>query len=153
LFFLTHGVQIALLCAGRDSGAVRPIAAGSLLKSPETIDMKSTTRSARRGSGGLLTLFLVATTLLIVLVDATPSSPSSSSSALHTVTSCAIIISNQTKSNFTTQNSSKTTKKFFTFDVLGSGYKNTDLKWSRKRIELSPEVIVQFHRLNPIDQH
>jgi len=29
---------------------------------------------------------------------------------------------------------------------LGSGYKNTDLKWSRKRIELSPEVIVQFHR-------
>ena len=36
---------------------------------------------------------------------------------------------------------------------LGSGYKNTDLKWSRKRIELSPEVIVQFHRLNPIDQH
>jgi len=29
-----------------------------------------------------------------------------------------------------------------------SGYKNTDLKWSRKRIELSPEVIVQVHRLN-----
>ena len=36
---------------------------------------------------------------------------------------------------------------------LGSGYKNTDLKWSRKRIEPSPEIIVQFHRLNPIDQH
>ena len=36
---------------------------------------------------------------------------------------------------------------------LGSGYKNTDLKWSRKRIEPSPEVTVQFHRLNPIDQH
>jgi len=36
---------------------------------------------------------------------------------------------------------------------LGSGYKNTDLKWSQKRIEPSPEVIVQFHRLNPIDQH
>ena len=36
---------------------------------------------------------------------------------------------------------------------LGSGYKNTDLKWSRKRIELSPEVIVQVHRLNLIDQH
>jgi len=28
---------------------------------------------------------------------------------------------------------------------LGSGYKNTDLKWSQKRIELSPEVIVQVH--------
>ena len=36
---------------------------------------------------------------------------------------------------------------------LGSGYKNTDLKWSRKRIELSPEVIVQVHRLNLIDRH
>jgi len=36
---------------------------------------------------------------------------------------------------------------------LGPGYKNTDLKWSRKRIELSPEVIVQVHRLNLIDQH
>ena len=35
---------------------------------------------------------------------------------------------------------------------LGSGYKNTDLKWSRKRIELSPEVIVQVHRLNLIDR-
>ena len=34
-----------------------------------------------------------------------------------------------------------------------SGYKNTDLKWSRKRIELSPEVIVQVHRLNLIDRH
>ena len=29
---------------------------------------------------------------------------------------------------------------------LGSGYKNTHLKWSRKRIERSPEVIVQVHR-------
>ena len=36
---------------------------------------------------------------------------------------------------------------------LGSGYKNTDVKWSRKRIELSPEVIVQDHRLNLIDRH
>ena len=36
---------------------------------------------------------------------------------------------------------------------LGSGYKNTDLKWSRKRIELSPEVIVQVHWLNLIDRH
>jgi len=36
---------------------------------------------------------------------------------------------------------------------LGSGYKNTDLNWSRKRIELSPEVIVQVHRLNLIDRH
>ena len=36
---------------------------------------------------------------------------------------------------------------------LGSGYKNTDLKWSRKRIELSPEVIIQVHRLNLIDRH
>ena len=36
---------------------------------------------------------------------------------------------------------------------LRSGYKNTDLKWSRKRIELSPEVIVQVHRLNLIDRH
>ena len=36
---------------------------------------------------------------------------------------------------------------------LGSGYKNTDLKWSRKRIELLPEVIVQVHRLNLIDRH
>ena len=35
---------------------------------------------------------------------------------------------------------------------LGSGYKNTDLKWSRKRIEISPEVIVQVHRLNLIDR-
>jgi len=35
----------------------------------------------------------------------------------------------------------------------GSGYKNTDLKWSRKRIELSPEVIVQVHQLNLIDRH
>ena len=35
---------------------------------------------------------------------------------------------------------------------LGSGYKNTDLK-SRKRIELSPEVVVQVHRLNLIDRH
>ena len=35
----------------------------------------------------------------------------------------------------------------------GSGYKNTDLKWSRKRIELSPEVIVQVNRLNLIDRH
>ena len=36
---------------------------------------------------------------------------------------------------------------------LGSGCKNTDLKWSRKRIELSPEVIVQVHGLNLIDRH
>ena len=36
---------------------------------------------------------------------------------------------------------------------LGSGYKNTHLKWSRKRIERSPEVIIQVHRLNPIDRH
>ena len=35
---------------------------------------------------------------------------------------------------------------------LGSGYKNTYLKWNRKRIELSPEVIVQVHRLNLIDR-
>ena len=29
----------------------------------------------------------------------------------------------------------------------------SEVKWSRKRIELSPEVIVQVHRLNLIDRH
>ena len=55
--------------------------------------------------------------------------------------------------NILVQNSSKTTTSDLCSCNLTPSYKNTDLKWSRKRIQLSPEVIVQFHRLNPKDQH